>query len=433
MRRAAVASMSTRRLSRNSSRTVRHFALMRLNPHSFAFTLLLGALSALPSLSIDMGLPGIPALEADFADAAGRGALTLSLFLAGFALAPSVCGPIADRYGRRPTMVVGLVLFTIAASLCAVSPDFTLLLVCRLLQGIAAGACVTMPMAVVRDLFEGTQARTRLAHITTVLGLAPMLAPILGAWVMSVAGWRTIYAAQAGLALIILLAILLGFSETLPVERRRALSPRQLAGTYRMVLGNRTFINYAFVYAFSFAGMFAYISSSSAVVMGSFGLSGHAFSLLFAACSCGVMLGSMLSGRLSRRHVPSHKVLNAGLAVMFLAELGALALSLLGLASVWTLMPLIAITIFCFGLTAPNATHEALHPLPHAAGAASGLSRCFQMVLGAASSALVAALSPLGHPALVMSAIMVGMMALAGLFYLSQLRLEHKQPAAARA
>lgn len=406
---------------------------MRLRPQSFAFTLLLGALSALPSISIDMGLPGIPALEGEFTDAAGRGALTLSLFLAGFALAPSVCGPISDRYGRRPTVIVGLVMFALAAGLCALAPSFGVLLVLRLLQGMAAGACVTMPMAVVRDVFEGFQARTRIAHITTVLGISPLVAPALGSWVMSFASWRIIYATQASLALVILLAVVLGFSETLPAERRRPLHPRQLLGTYRMVLGNRSFINYTLVYAFSFAGMFAYVSTSSAVIMGSFGLSAHVFSLIFACCSFGVMLGSIVSGYFSRRNIHSHRILNISQLAQLLAVVAALLLCLFNLATAPTLMPLIFLTIFSYGVGAPNSTHEALQPVPHAAGAASGLMRCIQMVLGSLSSALVAAFAPLGHPALTMSIVMVVMMALSGFFYLAQLRLEQKAPAPARA
>ena len=276
------------------------------------FTIFLGALSALPPLAIDMGLPGIPAIETTFPDAAGRGALTLSLFLAGFAASPLCCGPLADRFGRRATLLVGLVAFMAAALACTAAPTFPLLLVARLCQGFAAGACVIMPLAIVRDVFHGATARHHLSRITAVLGLAPMLAPILGGWLMTVTDWRGIYAAQGACGLVLLAVTAFGFAETLPAERRRALHPRHLAAGYATVLSDRSFRRNALLYAFGFAAMFSFISGSPAVLMGQLGLSGQTFSLLFALTSCGTLVGSVLSGWLVKHGVPSRRLLRWG-------------------------------------------------------------------------------------------------------------------------
>jgi DHA1 family bicyclomycin/chloramphenicol resistance-like MFS transporter len=321
-----------------------------------------------------MGLPGIPAIEAQFADAAGRGPLTLSLFLMGFAISPLICGPLCDRFGRRRALLVGRVVFIAAAFSCAAAASFPILLGCRLVQGLAAGACAITPFAIVRDVFEGPVARNRLSQVAAVLGIAPMVAPILGGWVMTVADWRTIYAAQAAAGAIILAATVFGLPETLPSDRRRSLAPLQLLGTYRAVLADRAFRNFTMVYACGFACLFAFISSLPSVFMGVLGLSGQVFALLFAIISCGVMVGSIVSARLSSRHVPSHKLLCFGLAFMALGAVGTLALT--GTVHAYTLVPLIWVTVFCFGLTGPSANHEAMHKLPHVAGAASGILRC---------------------------------------------------------
>lgn len=378
-----------------------------------------------------MGLPAIPALEHAFPDAAGRGPLTLSLFLVGFAVSPLLCGPVADRFGRRPTLLGGLVLFLLAAAACTLAPSFNVLLGFRLVQGLAAGGCVILPIAIVRDLFEGAAARHRLSQVTAVLGIGPMAAPILGGWVMDVSTWRVIYAAQAVAGLVLLLVTWRGFSESLPDSRRRALNPVQMVGSYRAVLGNRSFRGFALTYAFGFAGLFAYISGAPSVLMDGMGLSAQQFALLFALTSCGVLLGSLLSGRLSRLQVSSRRIMATGSVVMFAAALGSLALAVTETASVATLMPLVALVIFCFGLMAPSANHEALHGLPHVAGAAAGMLRCAQMVTGAIASALIAFFEPFGHPALAMSGIMAAAMAISLAILVHQLAGDRRLPAEA--
>jgi DHA1 family bicyclomycin/chloramphenicol resistance-like MFS transporter len=391
---------------------------LALRRDSFAFTAFLGTLTALPPLSIDMGLPGLPAIEASFADAAGRGPLTLSLFLAGFAISPLICGPLADRFGRRATLLDGLLLFSIAAGACALAPSFTVLLVCRLIQGFAAGACAILPIAIVRDLFQHATARQKLSQIAAVLGIAPMMAPVLGGWVMAVSDWRSIYAVQAAIGLVLLIAGGFGLAESQPVENRRSLNPRQLAESYRFVLGDRGFVGYALLYACAFACMFAFISGAPSVLIGSLGLSTTSFSLLFGLTSCGVLVASLISGQLSRRHVASRKIIAFGLLVMIASAVAALALVPAGAVTVLSLTPLMALTIFAFGLLAPSTNHEALQNLPHVAGAAAGVMRCTQMVMGAFASAMIAVFEPFGHPTLVMTGLMACMALAAGAIYL---------------
>lgn len=391
---------------------------MALRRDSFAFTAFLGTLTALPPLSIDMGLPGFPAIEASFVDAAGRSPLTLSLFLAGFAISPLICGPLADRFGRRATLLDGLLLFSLAAGACALAPSFTVLLVCRLIQGFAAGACAILPIAIVRDLFQHGTARQKLSQIAAVLGIAPIMAPVLGGWVMAVSDWRSIYAVQAAVGLILLIVGGFGLAESQPVENRRSLNPRQLVESYRFVLGDRGFIGYALLYACAFACMFAFISGAPSVLIGSLGLSTTSFSLLFGLTSCGVLVASLISGQLSRRHVASRKIIAFGLMVMITSAVAALLLVPANAVTVATLIPPMALTIFAFGILAPSTNHEALANLPHVAGSAAGVMRCTQMVMGAFASAMIAVFEPFGHPTLVMTGLMASMALAAGAIYL---------------
>lgn len=397
---------------------------MPIKYNGLIFTAFLGALSALPPLSIDMGLPGIPTIESTFSGAAGRGALTLSLFLAGFAISPSICGPLADRFGRRPLLLVGLLFFSLGAAASAFAGSFELLLCFRLLQGIAAGTCVVLPIAIVRDLFDGTAALTRLSQVSAVIGVAPMLAPVLGGWIIAISDWRMVYLAQAAVGSTLFIVAFIAFKESLPKERRRSLAPRQLMTTYADILTDKRFVGLTFVCALGFACMFSYISGSASVLMGELNLSETTFSMLFAITSCGILFGSLLNGGLNKKQIPSYKIINVGLVAMGCSAGLLLLLIAIGMVNILVISPLVAMIIFSFGLVAPNAGHEALQNLGHVAGSASGLMRGVQMLFGAVASALIAALEPTGNPALNMAGLMCAFILLTGGAYLWVMRAE---------
>jgi DHA1 family bicyclomycin/chloramphenicol resistance-like MFS transporter len=384
-----------------------------LKRNGFVLTAFLGALSALPPISIDTGLPGLPAIEAEFASGAGRGALTLSLFLLGFAISPLFGGPVADRFGRRGTLLAGLAAYIAAALACALSTSFEMLLGFRALQGIAAGICVILPLAIVRDLYDQATARGKLSTIFAVFSIAPMVVPILGAVIMAFSGWRMIYAAEALVGLLLAIGTL-GFRESLPVKNRRSLHPSHLLASYRIVLTDRLFVGYTLVFAFAFSCMFSFISGASAVMMGALQIPRSEFSVIYAVTSGSVLVGSLISGQLSKRQVPSRLLIGAGLGLMCISALAILALEPLGMARTGTLMPLVALVMVSFGLIGPSANHEAMRDMAEVAGAASGAIRCLQMLFSACASAMVALLQPFGHPVLTTAAMMVAMALLAG-------------------
>jgi DHA1 family bicyclomycin/chloramphenicol resistance-like MFS transporter len=380
---------------------------LALRHKGLAFTVFLGALSALPPLSIDMGLPGFPALEADLGATPSQATQTLSVFLLGFACGPLLLGPLSDRFGRRPVLLAGLLVFALAGLGCVLAGSPGMLLFWRLVQGIGAGAGATLPFAIVRDLFDGPEARVRMSYVTLVLGVGPIVAPMLGTLVLALGGWRAIYGALGLGGLVLLLVTAWGFAESAPDGRHHSLHPRQILARYGEVLRRRVFLGNALSNAACFGTLFAYISGSPAVLMGQFGVPPGRYSLLFACSAVTLMLGSALSGRLATAHVPGRLASRAALSLTLCSSLLALVLTLSGSLGPASLVACAAIGSFGFGLLAPNATHGALQPMGRMAGAAAAALRSLQMLFGALAGALVGLLYD-GRSALSLTATMAG-------------------------
>ena len=353
-------------------------------------TILLGALTALPPLGIDMGLPALGRIGRDLHASAAATLLTLSLFLAGFATAQLVLGPLSDRIGRRPVLLGGLALFAAGGLGCALAGSIGALLAWRLAQGTGAAAGTVMAFAMIRDLFDGEAARRQISYVATVLPLAPMIAPTLGGLVLLHLGWRGIYG-LLGAGGVLLLAVA---SMRLPETHRASGTPVPVARAYAQVLRHRQAGGYALANALSFAMLFAWVSGSPLVLMGDAHVGPAAYGGLFACISGGLLAGAWISGRMAARHMPLRLPMLLGLAGAL--AFSALALALLGLAPVApaTLVPLLVVVMGCRGLASPNLTHAALAPLPQLAGVASAVIGFLPMAAGAATSALVAAAYP---------------------------------------
>lgn len=380
---------------------------MSLRPNSTAYTVILAGISALPPLSIDMNLPAIPDIESSFGVAQGQGSLTLSLFLLGFSLAPILGGPVSDSCGRRRTLIAALALNTLAAFGCMLGVSFQFLLASRLLQGVACGVCVLVPLAILRDVFAGAEARKKLSAIMFVGGVAPLVAPILGGAVLLFSGWRMIYAVQCCMGLALLCLVAMGVAETLPPEKRNGVNPGAILRNYRAIFSSPRFLGLALGQAFCFGCMFSYISGSPAYMLGELHLSEQQYSLMFACTSCGVMAGATVSGVLGRWEVPSRRVIAGGMTVMTVTTLAIFALVWSGVTGGVFLVPLLFVVMGCFGLLLPNVMSEAVAPWGHMAGAASGAINSLQMVVGALASALVPLLAASLAPSKAMATAML--------------------------
>lgn len=355
----------------------------------FILSLYLGALVAIPPLSIDMALSALPLIHTELHASTTQTGMTLSLFLLGFSAAPLLLGPLADRFGRRPILIWSLMLFSVAGIACALASSIHFLLFWRLLQGAGAGAGSVLPMVIIRDLYEGKEARKQLSQVTALQGIAPAVAPIIGAFIMSIAGWHTIFGSLGVIGILVFLLTLFWFREsasTIGVS----LHPRELMQRYREVLSHPLCRGYSLVQACTFACLFSYITGAPLVLMDVYHLSPGIFSLLFACTAISIICGSIISGKLATRMTPTSTTLKWGLSLLFLSAATVSSLALLGPISLLLLMLLLMMNTFSFGLIAPLVWHEVLHPLPRLAGIVSAFVGCLQMLFGALASILVA-------------------------------------------
>lgn len=368
----------------------------RIRPETLAFTLVLGLLGALPPLSIDISAPTLLVVQGQMQTSASLVGMVITLFMVGFAIGQFAGGPVSDHHGRRPVLLIGLFAYTSAAIGCSLAGSITTLIGWRLVQGVGAGACAVLTFAMIRDLFEGDQARAKRSYITVVFGLAPMLAPLLGAWILDQAGWRLVYLVLSVGGFLLLLAVMFGVAES----RTPALgsSAGMLRRSYGAVLSNRRFVGMVTVNALSFAAIFAYIAGSPLVLMGSLSLTPTGYGQVFACTAAMLTLGAWCSGQCAQRGVPGPALLWTGLGAGALSAAGLLLLMRLHCESLPVLLVPLMLHLFARGLTAPNLQHLALEPMREQAGTASATMGVIQILCGALSSAIVALLLPLLGP-----------------------------------
>jgi len=362
------------------------------NIHRLSFTIFLGAISAVPPLAIDMALPSLSLVQADLDASEAAAAAAIAIFLAGFSTAPVVVGPISDRFGRKPVMLGGLVLFTLCAVGCALAPTIGALLAFRLFQGVGAGAVGILPRAIVRDLFEGREARLQVASVSLVFSVAPLIGPTLGAAILGLGPWRMIYAVHAAVGVILASLAFALFKESHSPRHRRSLKPAAIVAGYSRALTNPMCAGFAVMNGLVFAGLFGYVNTSPLLFMQGYGVSKAAFAGLFAMTASGVIAGSTINNLLLRLHARPKAVLDGALALITLAGLAVLMIGVTGAHSTLAVVAPVMIYISCFGLVFPNASHEAVHPLPEIAGVASAVLMTVQMLFGALGGVAAAAL-----------------------------------------
>jgi MFS transporter, DHA1 family, multidrug resistance protein len=366
--------------------------MARFNIHGLGFTLFLALLTALPALSIDMALPSLALIQAAFHAPQTEAAAVIAIFVAGFSSAPIVAGPLADRFGRRAIMVIGLPLFTLCAAGAALAPSIHALLAFRLVQGASAGAIGILPRAIIRDLFEGREARVQLSAVSVVFGVAPLIAPALGGAILAFGSWRLIFVLLTGVGVLTAIAALTLFDETHATENRRNLRPSTIFAGYRRALTSPACAGFSLVGGLLFAGLFAYVNVSPLLFMQGYGVSKTAFAGLFAIAGSGVMVGSTINAWLLNHGIRAKRVLDVGLALDCAAALALLAVGLAGVGSALIVAVLVMVFVSAFGLVFPNAVHEAIHPMPEIAGLASAVVTTVQMLFGAVGGLASAAL-----------------------------------------
>ena len=398
-----------------------------LRPHSVAFTLLLGSLVTLASFATDMGLPVLAETGRSLGVTPSTAALTLSVFIAGFAAGPFVFGPLSDRFGRRPILLGGCAAFALFGALGAFARSIEALLVWRTLMGIGAGTVQVLVLATVRDLFTGREARTKQSYVSMAGGIAPVIAPTLGIWVAAFGGWRAIYGVLAAGGIALFIAATVGLRETAPTSDEGLTVQRTLAN-YARVIRNPISLGNALVVALSFGSLFAYVSGSSLVLIGVLGASRRMYGLLFALTALGLITGAFTSARLTRRGVSHARLISAGLVSASVVALVLLMLAAAGWLRLSAFIPLVILGNVATGVLRPNAAQGALEPMPEIVGVASAFLSGLQMIVGATSSAVAASLFD-GRSAIAMTGTMTVCTVTSTLVYFAVVRRAERQAA----
>jgi DHA1 family bicyclomycin/chloramphenicol resistance-like MFS transporter len=350
----------------------------------------LGALASFGPLAVDMYLPGLPAMAQDLDAPDWQAQATVSLCLVGLGVGQFFAGPISDALGRRRPLLAGVLAFTVLSVLCAVAPSMEVLLILRLLQGVAGATSIVVSRAVVRDTSSDADAAARgYTVLVAVVAVAPVLAPLIGGQVLRVTDWRGVFAALAGVGGALLFVAWRTVPESLGPELRHRgglVTARRWVVT---LLRDRTFAGTLVAGSLAFTVMFTYIGTSPFVLQEDYGLSAGEYSAVFAANALGMVAGSQATRRLLRRF-SSSELLAAGVSLQTLAALGLVAVAVTD-SGLWPLLVCQFVTVASVGLILPNATALAMNRVPEAAGTASGLFGLTQFSFGATGAPLATA------------------------------------------
>ncbi len=352
---------------------------------------MLAGMNAMTALAVDMSLPAMPAIGREFAAPPDRVQLTLSLFMFGYALGQLLCGPLSDRFGRRPAILIGLSVYTLCGLGCVFSPDIDTLVGFRFFQAIAAAVGPSLSRAIIRDYHGGPRASHMLSSVQLAMGCALVVAPILGSLLLSVAGWRAIFLALAAFGAVLTLIVWFGFAESLTAPNRQSAHPARIARNIALFFRTRVCVGYALINGCIQGGLLAYISGIPYVMIDVFHVAPRNFGFYFALAAGGLILGASTNRRLVRRFMPE-QLLRGGLFVQACAGLVLLAQALAGSDHPLLFMLPVMAYSFSQGLVTPNAVAGAMEPYPYMAGLAAALLGAAQMSSGGVAGYVVNAL-----------------------------------------
>jgi DHA1 family bicyclomycin/chloramphenicol resistance-like MFS transporter len=379
---------------------------------SIRLVLILGALTAFGPLSIDMYLPSFPALEADLGVSAGAVQATLAVFFAGLACGQPLYGPLSDRYGRRPPLLAGIVLFAIGSFAAALAPDIDSLTVARLVQALGGCAGMVMARAMVADLFDERGSARVFSLLMLVMGLAPILAPLAGGQLLVLFGWRSIFCFLGLFAVGAFVAAAWGLGETHPPERRSSGGIGAAGRAYARLLLETRFLAFAFAGALAMAGLFAYITGSPFVFIQLHHVSPQDFGFLFGLNAFGIIAASQLNVRLLRRY-SGQSILAVATLVNLAAGLALVAVAASGAGGLALLMVPLFVAIASLGFIIANSVAAAMAQIASDRGSASALIGTFQFGIAAVVSAVLGAVG--SASALPMALVIAGAAAAAAL------------------
>jgi DHA1 family bicyclomycin/chloramphenicol resistance-like MFS transporter len=348
---------------------------------------MLAAVTATGPLAMQIFLPALPAVQAEFGVSAGIVQLTLSLSMVAIALSTLAYGPLSDRHGRRPVLLAGLILFLVGTGICALAPDVVTLIVGRIIQAAGGAAGMVLARAVVRDVYGQDRAAGVIARLTMVMVVAPMVAPAIGGLLTDLFVWRAVFAFAALAGILIAFWVALSLPES-HAERGRVEGPADMLRGFALLLGSVRFCGYVGHTAFSSVIFFSFISGAPYLMVNTLGRPATEYGLWFVLVSAGFMAGNFLAIRCSGRFSQIALMLAGSLAGV-LGILATMGVVLMGLLTPATLFIPVALALMGNGLAMPNAQAGAINVFPHRAGTASGFSGFAQMTVAAAATQAV--------------------------------------------
>ncbi|PRS04665.1 MFS transporter [Bacillus atrophaeus] len=356
-------------------------------PIKLGMVLLLGTLASFGPLSLDMYLPALPQVANDLHTTASLAQLSLTFCLLGLALGQIVVGPLSDMKGRRKPLIVSMVFYALSSILCAYSPSVTFLIIMRFIQGFTGAAGIVIARASARDMYSGKELTAFFSMLMLVNGAAPILAPITGGFVLQFSEWPTVFIILAIIGFFIFIAVTAALPESLPIEKRTTGGLKETLQTFRLLLGDRSFMGFAFSQAFILTGMFAYISGSPFVLQNIFGISAQMFSFLFAVNGAGIIAATQITGRLAAKR-DERTLFTFGLILSIIGSIALLAALALNLGIIAVCIALFVI-VSCVGIVTTTGFALAMQKQEKGAGSAAALLGLLPFIGGALAAPLV--------------------------------------------
>lgn len=356
----------------------------------FFLILILGSLTALGPFSIDMYLPGFPAIAKDLHTTAAKVSLSLSGFFIGISVGQLLYGPLLDRFGRKKPLYIGLVVYILASAGCALTASIDGLIFMRIIQAIGSCAAAVASVAMVRDLFPVKDNAKVFSLLLLVVGASPMIAPTVGGYVSAALGWQAVFIILMGMGIAILLAVFFWLPATYKPDESISLKPKPILLNFWHVLREPQFYTYAFTSAIAFSGLFAYVSGSPILFMSVFHTDEKVYGWIFAFLSVG-FIGSSQVNTVLLRNYRSEQIVKVALFGQVIIALTFLAVALSGWLTLLTTIAFLFIFLCCIGFTNPNAAALSLAPFTKNAGSASALMGALQMGMGTLISVFISA------------------------------------------
>jgi len=354
----------------------------------FFLILILGSLTALGPFSIDMYLPGFPAIAKDLHTTAAKVSLSLSGFFIGISAGQLLYGPLLDRFGRKKPLFAGLTVYILASIGCAVSGSIDMLIAMRFVQAIGSCAAAVASVAMVRDLFPVKDSAKVFSLLMLVVGASPMIAPTVGGYVTAAFGWQTVFLILTGMGVAILAATVLWLPDSYKPDKSLSLKPKPIILNFLSVIREPQFYTYSLTGAIAFSGLFAYVSGSPLVFMEVFHTDEKVYGWIFALLSVG-FIGSSQFNTLLLRKYKSEQIINIALVFQLVISFTMAFASLYGVLTLYPTIVLIFLFLCCIGLINPNAAALSLAPFTKNAGSASALMGAIQMGMGALISVVI--------------------------------------------